>query len=58
MTAQRFDLFDAVTDNIAPYGYPEIDFAEAKAEGDYIRVLRAELRMEQHGVSVLSLLLG
>ena len=22
---------------IAPYGYPEIDFAEAKAEGEYIR---------------------
>ena len=37
LTAQRFDLFDAVARNIAPYGYPEIDFAEAKAEGDYIR---------------------
>jgi hypothetical protein len=37
LTGQRFDLFDAVTPNIAPYGYPEIDFAEAKAEGSYIQ---------------------
>jgi hypothetical protein len=36
LTGQRFDLFDAVGRNVAPYGYPEIDFAEAKAEGDYI----------------------
>jgi hypothetical protein len=36
MTGQRFDLFDAVNRNVAPYGYPEIDFTEAKAEGAYI----------------------
>jgi hypothetical protein len=36
LTGQRFDLFDAVARNVAPYGYPEIDFAEAKAEGSYI----------------------
>jgi hypothetical protein len=36
LTGQRFDLFDAVAPNVAPYGYPEIDFAEAKAEGAYI----------------------
>lgn len=36
MTGQRFDLFDAVNRNVAPYGYPEIDFVEAKAEGAYI----------------------
>jgi hypothetical protein len=36
LTGQRFDLFDAVARNMAPYGYPEIDFAEAKAEGEYI----------------------
>jgi hypothetical protein len=37
LTGQRFDLFDAMNRNVAPYGYPEIDFAEAKAEGEYIR---------------------
>jgi hypothetical protein len=36
MTGQRFDLFDAVNRNVAPYGYPEIDFVQAKAEGAYI----------------------
>ena len=38
LTGQRFDLFDAMNRNVAPFGYPEIDFAEAKAEGEYIRV--------------------
>lgn len=36
--AQRFDLFDAVGRNVAPFGYPEIDFAEAKAESPYIQL--------------------
>lgn len=36
LTGQRFDLFDAVNRNVAPYGYPEIDFVEAKAEGVYV----------------------
>jgi hypothetical protein len=38
LTGQRFDLFDAVHRNVAPFGYPEIDFAEAKAEGPYIQM--------------------
>jgi hypothetical protein len=38
LTGQRFDLFDAVNRNVAPFGHPEIDFAEAKAEGAYIQV--------------------
>jgi len=37
LTGQRFDLFDAVSRNVAPFGYPEIDFAEATAEGPYIQ---------------------
>jgi hypothetical protein len=37
LTGQRFNEFDAVSMNVAPHGYPEIDFAEAKAEGDYIK---------------------
>jgi hypothetical protein len=36
LTGQRFELFDAMQRNVAPYGYPEIDFNEAKAEGLYI----------------------
>jgi hypothetical protein len=38
LTGQRFDLFDAVARKVAPLGYPEIDFVEAKAEGAYIQV--------------------
>src|SRR5690606_1018205 len=37
-TGQRFDGFDAMNRNVAPYGYPEIDFAEAKAEAPYIQL--------------------
>ncbi len=37
LTGQRFDLFNAVTHDALPLGYPEIDFAEAKAEGPYIQ---------------------
>ena len=37
LTGQRYDLFDAVGRNIAPYGYPEIDFPEAGAEGPYVQ---------------------
>ena len=37
LTGQRFDDFDAVTVNAAPLGFPELDFEEAKAEGDYIK---------------------
>jgi len=38
LTGQRFELFDAMQRNVAPYGYPEIDFAEAKAEGRYVQM--------------------
>lgn len=38
LTGQSFDLFDAVGRNVAPFGYPEIDFVEAKAEGPYIQM--------------------
>ena len=37
MTGQRFDLFDAMTPNVAPHGFPELDFEEAEAEGRYIQ---------------------
>lgn len=35
-SGQRFETFDAMNRNVAPHGYPEIDFAEAKAEARYI----------------------
>jgi hypothetical protein len=38
LTGQRFELFDAVARNVGPFGYPEIDFAEARAEGAYIQM--------------------
>jgi hypothetical protein len=37
LTGQRFELFDAMRRNIAPYGYPELDFGDARAEGTYIK---------------------
>lgn len=37
LTGQRFDAFDAVARNVAPFGYPEIDFAEARAESVFIQ---------------------
>lgn len=37
LTAQNFETFDAMKRNVAPYGYPEIAFADAQAEGRYIQ---------------------
>jgi hypothetical protein len=37
LTAQSFETFNAMKRNVAPYGYPEIAFADAQAEGRYIR---------------------
>ncbi len=37
LTAQSFDAFDSMKRNAAPYGYPEIAFADAEAEGRYIQ---------------------
>jgi len=36
LTGQRFDSFDAMNWNVAPEGYPEIDFEEAAKEGNFI----------------------
>ena len=49
LTGQRFDLFDAVGRNVAPYGYPEVDFAEAQAEGPYIQAF--EQSFEWHNLT-------
>ena len=37
LTAQSYDAFDSMKRNAAPYGYPEIAFADAEAEGRYIQ---------------------
>jgi hypothetical protein len=37
MTGQRFDLFNAMTLNVPPHGFPELDFDQAEAEGRYIQ---------------------
>jgi hypothetical protein len=36
LTGQRFETFDAMVPNVSPYGYPEIDFVEAKVDGEVI----------------------
>jgi hypothetical protein len=46
MSAQRFDAFDSVARNIAPYGYPEIDFDNAKAEARFIRLFEQTMEWE------------
>jgi hypothetical protein len=43
LTGQRFNDFDAVNMNVAPHHFPEIDFDEAKAEGDYIKFFEQAL---------------
>lgn len=37
LTGQNFDQFDSVRRNVAPYGFPEIAFADANEEGKYIQ---------------------
>lgn len=37
LTAQNYDTFNSMKRNAAPYGYPEIAFADAGAEGRYIQ---------------------
>jgi hypothetical protein len=43
MTGQRFETFDAMTPNVAPYGYPEIDFAEARVDAKYVQLFEQGL---------------
>lgn len=46
MTAQRFETFDAMARDVAPFGYPEIDFAEAKADAPFIKLFEQGLEWE------------
>ncbi|GAA4757338.1 hypothetical protein GCM10023350_48670 [Nocardioides endophyticus] len=45
LTAQQFDLFGAVA--TAPEGFPELDLAEADAEGRYVRFFEQAFEWEQ-----------
>jgi len=38
MSGQRFETFDAMNRDVAPHGYPEIDFTEAKAEARFVQL--------------------
>ena len=46
LTGQHFDLFDAMRRGIPPYGYPEMSFAEADAEGRYIQFFEQAFEWE------------
>lgn len=37
LTGQRFETFDSMNSNVAPYGYPEIDFTDARVDGPFIQ---------------------
>lgn len=37
LTQQNYELFDAMKRNAAPFGYPEVAFADAEAEGRFIQ---------------------
>lgn len=46
-SGQRFDSFDALRNNVAPFGYPEFSFAEATAEGKYIQFFEQAFEWDQ-----------
>jgi len=37
LSGQHFDVFDAMRGNVPPHGYPQMDRADAEAEGAYIQ---------------------
>jgi hypothetical protein len=39
LTGQHFDAFDATRGAVPPFGYPEIDLAEAETDAPYVRFL-------------------
>ncbi|AZC50312.1 hypothetical protein [Pseudomonas chlororaphis] len=48
MSGQHFESFDGMSRGSAPYGYPEINFTEAKAESRFIRLF-------EHGLDWMNL---
>lgn len=47
ISGQRFESFDALRNNVAPFGYPEFSFAEATKEGRYIQFFEQGFEWEQ-----------
>ena len=47
ITGQRFESFDALRTNVAPFGYPEFSFDEATKEGKYIQFFEQAFEWEQ-----------
>lgn len=46
-TGQRFESFDAMRTNVAPFGYPEFSFDEATKEGKYIQFFEQAFEWDQ-----------
>jgi len=47
ITGQRYESFDALRNNVAPFGYPEFSFDEATKEGKYIQFFEQGFEWEQ-----------
>ena len=47
ISGQRFESFDALRNNAAPYGYPEFSFADAATEGKYIQFFEQAFEWDQ-----------
>ena len=58
LTGQHFDLFDAMRRNVAPHGYPESGFGGGRRRRQLHSILRADLRVGEHDLHLLSIFLG
>lgn len=47
ISGQHFESFDALRNNVAPFGYPEFSFDEATKEGKYIQFFEQGFEWEQ-----------
>lgn len=47
MTGQRFESFDAMRNNVPPFGYPEFSILESFIEGNYIQFFEQAFEWEQ-----------
>ncbi len=47
ISGQRFESFDAMRNNAAPFGYPEFSFDEANKEGRYIQFFEQAFEWDQ-----------
>jgi len=47
VSGQRFESFDALRNNVAPFGYPEFSFDEATKEGRYIQFFEQAFEWDQ-----------